>query len=459
MSYLPHESKTYKEPEEPEIPEPRELTFQNLPPASSLVNENASSPEMILKHYSYTPHPPPLLPGPSVFEDVQMTERLAASRKKRSEEAQSKLALGAESSITQKFVSIDTLPEPSSSTITPRELDKGESSTSRKSKGSKSTVGKKKTSKKGDGKKKDPPDKPDEFSINFCMISDDATRFLSESKKFTKSRENSICKNSSKLSKTSSDLKLKSRKVATKKSRHGTPLISEDYIEVMDQSIQCEPAEEGILKITIIPTIINSLFQAVTLLIEELKEESPAEADIITNLENLALSLTNYKVEDDFCFEVSYADAKKLEDIFKDVFKYIDEAYVSDQGKCAKRKAVKKKLFGTLFERDYELELLTEKIKSIRNEEDDFIDYSCEKPELELQNKILENEQLRAKIEFNYMEFKRFHKALAENDWEIKCYQEEVHALKKLLAKAENLETTTKISAPEKTKDKKKQLK
>lgn len=445
MSYLPHESKTYKEPEEPILEEPPEITFQNLPPASSLSQDNSSSPEIILKHYSYHPHPPPVLPGPSVHEDVAMAERLAETRRRRSKEMEeSKTTMGEEeSSTTQKIISVDFIPEVTPSTVLAKP-EKEESTTSRKPKTSRSNqaVKKKSSSKNLTEKKKKPPD---EFAVNYCFVAD---------KNFnSKSEEELVKRSSSKL------IKNKSKKILFKPKRViGSETIYEDQIVVCDKSVQCIPEEEGALKITIIPSIVYSLIQALALLIHELKEESPSDADTIQQLEKFISSLSYYKVEDDFSFDATFSDARRLDEIYKDVSKYLEEAYGTG-GKLSKRMEVKKQLFVNLFEKNYELELLSEKIKNVKCNEVDLNEYSFDNPEVELQNKILENEQLRAKIEFNYMEFRRYHKAFAENDWEITKSRDEINALKKYLTKEENTESSSKTSTDCKTKDKKKQTK
>ena len=238
----------------------------------------------------------------------------------------------------------------------------------------------------------------------------------------------------------------------------GSEITYEDQTVVSDRGVQCISDEVDVLKIIFIPIIVHSLIQALNLLIHELKDESPKYSDTIERLENLLQSLSNYKVEDEFSFEVTYSDAKSLDEIHKDVAKYLEEAYGAD-GKFSKRMEVKKNLFRNLFEKDYELQLLTEKIQAIKSEDVDLNEYSFDNPEVELQNKILENEQLRAKIEFNYMEFKRFHKSLAENDWEIKKSQDEINALRKYLAKEEKTESSSKTSTESKPKDKKNQTK
>lgn len=422
MSYLPNMSKTYKEPQKlPPFEEDKSITFNNLPPASSLLNDRTNNPQTILKHYHYYAHAPPVLPGPSLLTEALQDERMLRSKKQKSSE---KVPVTEEN---PEPVAEDIPPDNTILLNTPDEsLERVDSLSSKKSsKSSRSSTHRKKTSRKSSDTRKKEEIAPE-------TTKGDTSRPVTSQISQPRSRHSpeDTSKSVKKLEQDFEEI------------FHSMPPRKEEpESNFQNRAIQCNLCVDSD-KLHVMPSVINSLLRTMSFLLQELNQETKTKNDsremkkLILQIEMTLAGLCKQDVKQDLVFETYVTDAKRMQDISKDVQKYIKKTY-GIAGEFSDKFEDKKRLESELFEKDYELSVLKEKIEDseilgISADSIDSDEYSS--PEITIQNNILENEQLRAEIEFSNREMKKHRQMLAEEDWEIKTLQNNITELKRKLA-------------------------
>ena len=459
-------STTYKEPQafEPEE-SAMNLMFGSLKPASSLPNEKAHNPQTALKHYKYYPHPLPVLPGPSVADEANELElyREAIKSRRSTDQNESDLKKNETVNENQRAQSSKSSNDEVLSAENDAEEPKPQpDKTSESVKGSKISIKKKKFSKLDVEKKKE----SSKNLINYIFVENNANKLFSTSSQFDKSKKTFNKSPHGEHTTHESDSK-KERLFSFAKNLNATTNIPYSHaqktirefkiknVEKISQSVQCSMHTKK-EKIYVVPIIVSNFLKILTFLLQEInKDKSMSKTSVSAKkILNDALSILgdmcNQNPTKSLSFDVTYSDSKRTEKALEDLQRYIKNIY-GDKKDFMDKAGGLKKIFIELKQKELELALLNDQVQNENNifsttitvNESDF-----KNPEVALQNKKLESQQLLAKVEFSKRELKKQQKTLAELDWEIKCNQDQVNALKKSSGSKSKLEIIGKQTSP-----------
>lgn len=437
MSYLPRMSKTYKEPQLPaqDLIESALVPGQ-IQPASSLVSEKTSNPQSILKQYKYIPHPPPTLPGPSVADEANEIEIFREASRIRRE------SIKRQSESETLVIDSPTSESSKASAIEEKAEEEGQSKTVKSKKNIKGS----KTSVKKKGLKVSEQKKKDNLSVHMCLLQPDFMKSLRNEKPTLNSNKWS----QESLSKT--DVKWENVGVnqknigSTKNSNTQTKDRNEKKegknIITNDRSVQCT-IFGNVEKTYVIPPAINVLLNTLSFLLYELSKEeiinnnssdaTPEGKRLMIQAQTILGELCTYPTEKVFNFEVTYSDSKRIEKIMDELQRYTKSVYGGGDKKFDKTESLKN-LFIQAKVKELELGILNDKLEEKDNLQIKDIEIrqnDLKNPEITIQNKRLECEQLLAEVEFSKIELKKFQKTLAEADWDIKVEQEKINKFKK----------------------------
>ncbi|KAK6633082.1 hypothetical protein RUM43_012825 [Polyplax serrata] len=436
MSYLPRMSKTYKEPQAMQIlDEVEEIKASiGIQPASSLANDKTYNPQIALKHYKYHPHPLPVLPGPSVMDEINENElHREASKLKRSQSKISELSK-VESTISnepdQQVVDSSLAPladtkEPENDQLEEEHLKRPSSKRNSVTKTSKVSISRKKSSRFNIDKKREAASKQ---TVNICLVQTDVPDSLIAPQKDQQLKNSNQPETSSFKGETT---------VAhcSNPFRFGRQLGSKDSVH---RSVQCTIYGSSD-KTYVIPQNINVLLKTLALLLHEVNKDDQMSSvsqegkRIMTQVQLILADLCNQTADRDFGFDVTYSDSKRVEKLLNDLEKYITGIY-GPKSQFTSRDESLKKVYLQLKMKELELGIIQDQIMerdSLRLTEIDLKGSDMKNPEVTLQNKRLESEQLLAEIEFSGIELKKYQKALAEADWDIKLGHEQMTTMRR----------------------------
>ncbi|KAL0276635.1 UNVERIFIED_CONTAM: hypothetical protein PYX00_004166 [Menopon gallinae] len=399
-------SKTYKEPEEKTYEEAaNEITFNSKPIASALPDDKAFNPQTVLKQYNYFPHPPPHLPGPSVLAEAEQNEMYLEFKRQRSKD-ESALKKNKESE-SLSFESLGADAELQSPSL---DSEDDMPASSRKLMKPSKTFGKKSSIKVNKPKEREklPMRRitaPEERAVKVMKDSLVSTDVLPE--------------------KSGSTTKLPLLPEMKGTIKPVTKPIVPPFSEALpgsstkgraSEGVQCT-ASSAVDKLFIMPPSIHYLIRTLSFLVKELDksdsepcQNAPKEVRKLLMQINEAIgALLNHKLDHKFTLQASLSDSKRLQKIYNDLEQYINHVY-GKSGKLGTMAEEKKKIYCRLFQKECELQVLNEKLRegSIQHPAIRMSDQMAKPPEVVLQNKDLENEQLQAEIEFNSQEMLKY---------------------------------------------------
>lgn len=208
--------------------------------------------------------------------------------------------------------------------------------------------------------------------------------------------------------------------------------------ETVHRSVQCAIFASSD-RTFVIPSTINILLKSLAFLLHEINKDdelscmSPEGKRLMTQIQLILGDFCNQDVVKDFHFQVNYSDSKRVEKLLEDLRKFVKTVYGEKNELIDKPEALKK-IFVELKLKELALEVLRDKIHEKNNlklTEVEIKESYLKNPELTLQNKRLESDQLLAQAEFSRIELVKYQKALAEADWEIKVKHDQLSSIKK----------------------------
>lgn len=440
MSYLPRMSKTYKEPQERTYDDTAtEITFNSKPIASALPDDKAFNPQTVLKQYNYLPHPPPYLPGPSLIAEAEQNSMYLESRRQRSKEENVLRTNKQSGELSLEIIRTDV--DLKSLKV---ESGVGTPTSSRKSSKSGKTTGKKVPLKANKSKEHEKLSvTPSDWTSTGIEPEVRNSKVVQESSAstevFSKTHESTVKVSDSMEVKR--NVKSSSKSIPVKSpASEAAPGSSSGWAS---EGVQCTPSS-NVERLFIMPPSIHYLIKTLSFLVKELDKNDAEQCEnppkemrkLLMQINEAINALINHKTSPNYALQVSLSDSIRLQKIYNDLENYINQVY-GQSGKLGSLSEEKKNIYCRLIQKECELQILNEKLRDsdIQHPTIRVSDQMTRPPEVVLQNKNLENEQLQAEIEFNLQEMKQFQQNLAEKNWEIEKYKEEIAELKKKLIK------------------------